>query len=89
MEQRNTKALLSQIFGIVSAVLGLCGGGGLPFGIAAIILGTLAKKTDPENGQAKLGVILGIVGIVLSVIGTIIAIAIYSARFAAAVGSYM
>ena len=78
------KALLSQIFGIVSAVTGLCGGG-LPFGVAAIILGSLAKKTDPENGQAKLGTILGIVGIVLSVIVTIIAIVV---RVGAAIAAY-
>lgn len=70
--QKNVKALLSQIFGIVSVVVGLCGGG-LPFGVAAIILGSLAKKDDPENGQAKLGFILGIVGIVVSIIACILA----------------
>jgi hypothetical protein len=70
--EKNVKALLSQIFGIVSVVVGLCGGG-FPFGVAAIILSVLAKKTDPDNGQAKLGMILGIVGIVVSIIACIIA----------------
>jgi hypothetical protein len=82
--QRNVKALLSQIFGIVSVVVGLCGGG-LPFGVAAIILGSLAKKDDPENSQAKLGFTLGIVGIAVSVIATIVIIAI---RVAATVAAY-
>ena len=86
--QKNVKALLSQIFGIVSLVLGLCAGGGLPFGVAAIILGTLAKKTDPENGQAKLGTTLGIVGIILSVLAAIISIIIYATRVAAVLSNY-
>ena len=81
--QKNVKALLSQIFGIVSVVVGLCGGG-FPFGVAAIVLGILAKKTDPENGQAKLGFILGIVGIVVSIIAMCIIIGI---RVAAAVAA--
>ena len=81
--QKNVKALLSQIFGIVSVVVGLCGGG-LPFGVAAIILGSLAKKDDPENGQAKLGFILGIVGIVVSVVATAIVIGTRVARVVAA-----
>ena len=85
--QKNVKALLSQIFGIVSVVVGLCGAG-FPFGVAAIILGSLAKKTDPENSQAKLGFILGIVGIGVSVIGTVISIIIYASRFAAVMANY-
>ena len=86
--QKNVKALLSQIFGIVSVVLGLCAGGGLPFAIAAIILGTLVKKTEPDNGQAKLGTILGIVGIAISVIGFILYLVFFGARVAAVMGSY-
>ena len=82
--QKNVKALLSQIFGIVSVVVGLCGGG-LPFGVAAIILGSLAKKDDPENGQAKLGFILGIVGIIVSVVVTAIVI---GSRVAQVVAAY-
>ncbi len=81
--QKNVKALLSQIFGIVSVVVGLCGGG-LPFGVAAIILGSLAKKDDPENGQAKLGFILGIVGIIVSVVATAIVIGVRVAQVVAA-----
>ena len=81
--QKNVKALLSQIFGIVSVVVGLCGGG-FPFGVAAIILGSLAKKDDPENGQAKLGFILGIVGIIISVVATAIVIGTRVARVVAA-----
>ena len=75
MEQKNVKAMISMILGIVSAVFGLCGGG-FPFGVAAIILSVLAKKTDPDNGQAKLGMILGIVGIVISIIACILAFAL-------------
>ncbi|MBR4582134.1 MAG: hypothetical protein IKO32_12965 [Lachnospiraceae bacterium] len=69
--QKNIKALLSKIFGIVSAVSSLCAGG-FPFGVAAIVLSVLAKKTDPDNGDAKLGMILGIVGIVITLIAAVI-----------------
>ena len=71
-EKKNIKALLSFIFGIVGAVLSFCCGSGLPFGIAAVILGNLAKKDDPDNKQAKVGFILGIVCIVLCVIAIIV-----------------
>ncbi len=76
--QKNVKALLSKIFGIVSIVAGLCAGGGLPFAIASLILSSLAKKTDPDNSDAKLGGTLGIVGIIISVLSVIIWIVIYS-----------
>ena len=71
-ENKNIKALLSFIFGIVSCVLAFCCGSGLPFGIAAIILGSLAKKDDPDNKQAKIGFILGIVCIAIAVVSIII-----------------
>ena len=51
--EKNVKALLAKIFGIVSLVLGICGGSGLPFGVAALILSSLAKKTDPDNKDAN------------------------------------
>ena len=62
--EKNVKALLAKIFGIVSLVLGICGGSGLPFGVAALILSNLAKKTDPDNKDAKLGGTLGLIGII-------------------------
>ena len=71
-EKKNIKALLSFIFGIVGSVLAFCCGSGLPFGVAALILGLLAKKDDPDNKQAKIGFILGIVAIALCIISTII-----------------
>ena len=80
--EKNVKALLAKIFGIVSLVLGICGGSGLPFGVAALILSNLAKKTDPDNKDAKLGGTLGLIGIILSVIGAIVTIVIYSVSIA-------
>lgn len=74
-ERKNVKALLSFIFGIVGCVLAFCCGSGFPFGLAALILGTLAKKDDPDNKQAKIGFILGIVCLVLCVAGIIISTA--------------
>ena len=71
-EKKNVKALLSLIFGIVGCVLAFCCGSGLPFGIAALILGILAKKDDSENTQAKVGFILGIVSIALCAASVII-----------------
>lgn len=71
-EKKNIKALLSFIFGIVGCVLAFCCGGGFPFGVAALVLGILAKKDDPENKQAKIGFILGIVSLVICVVAGII-----------------
>ena len=67
---------LSMIFGIVGTVLCLtfcCSSFGFPFGVAAIVCGVIGKNKDPENGQAKLGFILGIVAAALSLILSVVA----------------
>lgn len=59
--------------GVASLVLGILsilgGPSGTVFAIVGIILGSLAKKKNPENpGPAKIGFILSIVGLVLSIL---------------------
>lgn len=59
----------SLILGIVS-ILG--GPSGILFAIIGLILGSLAKKKNPENpGPAKIGFILSIIGLVLGILWTI------------------
>ena len=57
-------ALLSFIAGLVSV---LCCSG-VPFGIASIILGVIAKKQGNTTNKPTLGIVLGIIGLVLYVI---------------------
>ncbi len=50
----------------------------IPLAILAIIFGNQAKKADPNDGQAKAGVILGWVALGLVVLAIIIALAFLS-----------
>jgi len=86
----NTLAIIGLILGIISVLMILTSCCVLPlfnsivgliFGIAALILGLMAKKQIKEQGssqsQAKMAnaaFILGIVGIVIGLIGLVLAI---------------
>ncbi|MDF2543984.1 MAG: putative rane protein [Herbinix sp.] len=64
--QRNGKAIASLVLGIVSLVFIFFGYGallGLAMAIVGLVLGIQAKKENPNNGQAKAGVILCIIGL--------------------------
>ena len=75
-----TMGLISMICGIVSVVCA-CFGGGVLFGIAAVVLSVLAKKKyTGTNKQAQIGMILGIVGAAISLIATIIIFAVACAN---------
>ena len=51
----------------------------IPLAILAIVFGNQAKKEDPNDGQAKAGVILGWVALGLVVLALIVALAYLSA----------
>lgn len=74
VEKKDTLGLISMICGIVGVVLMCCCPG--PFPLAAVILAIVAKsKTGEMSGKAKVGLILGIIGLVLGIIGGIIGFA--------------
>lgn len=77
-----TFGLISMILGIVSVCFSCCWGGGLLFGVAAIILSVVGKKQQPEadHKQGKIGLILGAIGAGISVIAFIIEIVIIVAN---------
>lgn len=76
-EQQNNKAKGLSIASLVCSILGIlstccCACLGLPFPIAAIILGFLAKdEYGNRNGMATAGIIIGFVGVVIA-LGTFI-----------------
>ena len=76
-----TKGILSLVFGILSVALFLF----LPivwlfFGIAAVVLGFLSRKSEPAAQKSALwGIILGFVGIALNLASMILG-AIYVAQ---------
>lgn len=73
-----TKGILSLVFGIISIVLSPF----LPiiwilFGIAAVILGFLSRKSEPTAAKLALaGIITGFIGIALNIASMIIGAAI-------------
>ncbi len=80
-QKKNGLALASMILGIIAIVLGIFGWLGIIVGIVAVILAVVAKnqiKADPSMagsaGQAKGGLIMGIIGIVLGIIMIVLAI---------------
>lgn len=74
----NTLGLLGLIFGIISIPFGFCCGlFTLPFAAAGIILGYLgmqraAQGQATNKGQAKAGLITGIIGLVLGIVMVIL-----------------
>ena len=67
-----TKSIVSLVLGIVSLLaifIPLLGGAG----IAAVIVGAIARRSEPSGARmALIGIILGIVGFVLWIIGFVI-----------------
>jgi len=78
-QKKNGLALASMILGIIAIVLGIFGTLGIIVSIVAVILAIVAKnqiKADPSMagsaGQAKGGLIMGIVGVVLALVMVVI-----------------
>jgi hypothetical protein len=68
-----TKGILSLVFGIVSLAFFFIPLIGLLFGIAAVVLGFLSRKSEPAaNTLALWGIILGFAGIAVSIVMFII-----------------
>lgn len=70
---KNWMGITALILGIVSIVLACCWGSGFLFGVGAIVLGVLGGKAATtgeasNGGQAKGGLITGIIGVVLAVV---------------------
>lgn len=75
-EQKQTLSIVSLVLGIVGLLFSCCCCAGVPFDIAAIVVGILAKKKNvPGQGMALAGIILGAVGIVIYIITVIINLA--------------
>ncbi|MER7439760.1 DUF4190 domain-containing protein [Micromonospora avicenniae] len=77
--QNNTLGLVAMILGIASIPLACCPYLGVPVGIAGIITGYLgrqkAERGQASNaGQAKAGLICGIVGVVLGILVIILSV---------------
>ncbi len=69
----NTQGLVSMILGIAGIPLVCCFSVGIPFGIAAIVLGIIGRRRvnrglATNRGQATAGFICGIVAVVLGVV---------------------
>lgn len=73
----NALAIVALICGILSLVCCMCFGAGVVPGIVAIICGAKGKKKCPKATMAKVGMILGIVGVVIGAIAGIILMVIY------------
>lgn len=74
VNQSNGKATASLVLGIISLIVLIIGFAfpgashlvGVALSIIGLVLGIQAKKEDPENGQAKAGVVINIVGLILN-----------------------
>ncbi|NVK63778.1 MAG: DUF4190 domain-containing protein [Flavobacteriales bacterium] len=85
-QKKNGLALASMILGIISIVLGFFGLLGIIVGIVAVILAVVAKnqiKADPSMagsaGQAKGGLIMGIIGAVVGLVMILLTIWLFTA----------
>ena len=83
--KKNGMATASMVLGIISIVLFLTSWIAVILGILAIIFGVVAKnkiKEDPElahtAGQAKGGLIMGIIGVVLGLVVLVAALWLFS-----------
>lgn len=78
IEKRSTgMAITALVFGIIGTILGLCPYVGFVVGSLAIILGLLSRGGEMTMSiQAKIGVVLGSIGIGLSCIGIFLAVLI-------------
>ena len=77
MGNKHGLAIASMVLGIVSCVMFILSFTyvapplGLVCGIVAIVLGITARKADPNDTFATVGLVLGLVGLVLCVVTTI------------------
>ena len=79
--QKNDKAMISMVCGIVGLVLNIVacfcciGYAGIPLSIVAIVMAIMSKKDNNGqlSSQAKVGLITAIIGIVVFVVVTILA----------------
>ena len=76
MEQKNNMAFASMILGISSIVLSCCCFLGMILGSLGILLGALSRGDGKMNGQAKAGVVTGVIGIILSIGAIIVLVAL-------------
>lgn len=85
---KQTQSVVSFVLGIAAVVFSWTGIIGIGAGIAAIILSSRAKKSEPAapSWMKTLGLVLGIVGIVLGLILGIISLLSFIAL--ATLGSY-
>lgn len=67
-ETADKQATASMVCGIVGIVLCACG----PLGVAALILGILAKKNGSTSAKAIAGIVMGAILVVLWIISLII-----------------
>lgn len=72
-------AIASLVMGILSLLGCCCGYIGIGLGALGIIFALLSKREESMNNQAKIGLILSIMGIVLAVSVVIIFIVIQAA----------
>ena len=61
----NSLAIVSLILGVVSIPMLFCYGGGIPFGIAALITGLIARRQIKESGGAQNGEGMALAGTIL------------------------
>lgn len=73
--KKGNTALILGIVAIASLFIPYLNIASIPCAILAIIFGNQAKKTNPDDGQAKAGVILGWVTLGLIILATIIVVA--------------
>ena len=73
----NGLAITSLVLGVVSVPLIFCYAAGVPFGIAALITGLIARHQIKESGGTQSGEGLALAGIILGgVIGVLIGVAV-------------
>lgn len=72
VEEPKTLSIVSLVLGIVGLVVSCCCCIGVPFDIAAIVVGIIAKKKNcGGQGMALAGIILGAVALVIYIITVI------------------
>lgn len=76
--KKGNTALILGIVAIASLFIPYLNIASIPCAILAIIFGNQAKKANPDDGQAKAGVILGWVTLGLIILATIIVVAWFS-----------
>jgi HEAT repeat protein len=71
----NTLGIASLVLGIVSIMLTCCYGGGIPFGIAALVTGLIGRRWITQDGSAQSGKGMALAGVVLGGVGILIGFA--------------